>query len=87
MPTVGSPGYADGSYASYLAGASKRVLPFKYREGDPGKTRLEIFPGTWEEIPTLYPIVQGLSKLELGKVLEVSEWNDVASDLKRIQPV
>lgn len=85
MPTVGSPGYADASYASHLPGSSKRIIPFNYREGDPSQTKLEIFAKTWEEIPTLYPIIQGLSKLELGKILEVSEWTDLAGDLKSIK--
>ena len=82
-PAVGKPGYADASYTSYLPPASKRVVPLAYRTAD--KATVTIIPGTWDQTPTLYNVIQKLATLELGNVLEISEWSDCAGDLRSIQ--
>lgn len=99
VPSVGEPGKHDASYAtfcppppgeapvSYYAAPYASPDPCKPKEpttfADGKGAKLEIKKGTFEQLPTLHNVVDGLAALQLGNVLEVAvqKFNG-ASDLK-----
>ncbi|UZJ55689.1 hypothetical protein CBS101457_005009 [Exobasidium rhododendri] len=97
VPTVGRPGHHDASYTTWCppppgpAPVSAYWAPFPSPKPDTPKDpsqaeatiKFSITPGTFEQLPTLYNIVDGLGSLDLRDVVEVAVQEfDGASDLK-----
>lgn len=100
IPTVGQPGKHDASYTTFCpappgpAPVSAYWAPFPSprpctpKEASQGKdqVRFEIRTGSFEQLPSLYPIVNGLASLELGEIVEVAvQVFDGASDLSEFK--
>lgn len=96
IPAVGQPGKHDASYATFCppppgpAPVSAYWAPFPSPKPCQPKDRtanqqvkFEIKPGFFEQLPTLYNIVDGLATLVLSDVVEVAVQSfDGASDLR-----
>jgi hypothetical protein len=96
VPTVGFPGKHDASYATFnppppgAAPVSAYWAPFpspspctpKEKSQSDQHVKFSITPGSFEQLPTLYNVVDGLASLDLGDVREVAiQEFDGASDL------
>ncbi|PWY96831.1 hypothetical protein BCV70DRAFT_203405 [Testicularia cyperi] len=97
VPAVGEPGKHDASYATFCpappgpAPVSKYYAPFPSpnpcNPKDVGevasRVKFQINRGSFEQLPTLHNVVDGLASLQLGNVLEVAvQTFNGASDLK-----
>lgn len=98
VPAVGQPGKHDASYATFCpapegkAPISKFQAPFTSPQPAVPKTQDEagkevrfiITRGSFEQLPTLHNVVDGLADLKLGDVKEVAvQTFDAASDLSK----
>lgn len=75
VPSVGKPGFHDASYATYMPVSSKSppVLECEVvTKNHLSSVKIEIAVGTWEELPTLWNVVEGLRNLPKGEIKEVS---------------
>lgn len=77
IPAVGKPGIADSSYATFMKAPAGSKLPtiLKYESVKPehfAEVKLDIIEGIWEELPTLWNVVEGLRLVPKGKIFEVA---------------
>ncbi|KAG7530451.1 hypothetical protein FFLO_05050 [Filobasidium floriforme] len=76
IPAVGEPGKHDASYATYMPGGGSKkptVLSYRTTEASLQDSTVKVTPHKWEDLPSLYPIVNGLASLQLGEVREVAQ--------------
>lgn len=78
IPAVGQPGVSDAYYATLMNAPTGSAPPvvLEYKTVDPSKfdeVKLDILEdATWEKLPTLWNIVQGLQKVPRVAVREVA---------------
>lgn len=70
VPAVGEPGKHDASYATFNSGAPSKPPVSRYFSAL--NATLEVFPGSFEQLPTLHSIVDAVAPLAKGKILEVA---------------
>jgi hypothetical protein len=102
VPTVGYPGQHDASYTTWCppppgkAPVTSYYAPFpspqpsnpKESAQVEAKVKFSIMPGSFEQLPTLYNIVDGLGTLELKDVVEVAVQEFAgASDLSESESI
>jgi hypothetical protein len=52
---------------------SYSVLSYRTTETSLQDSTVKVTPHKWEDLPSLYPIVNGLASLQLGEVREVAQ--------------
>ncbi|KAK9899472.1 hypothetical protein P389DRAFT_199172 [Cystobasidium minutum MCA 4210] len=75
VPMVGHPGRYDASYATYMPGGGSykpTVEHYLTTSGDLQQCKVEFGESSWETLPTLHNVVDGLKSLKLGKVREAA---------------
>ena len=91
VPTVGQPGRHDASYTTYCPAPAGKPLVINYQTIKPedfSKVKLDITPASWDKLPTLWNVVDGLAGIPRGEVLEVAvQTFQGASDLIANQKV
>jgi hypothetical protein len=91
VPTVGQPGYHDASYTTWCPPPAGSPTVLSYQTIPPShfdKVKLDIAEGKWEELPTLWNVVEGLRKIPRLEVKEVAVQRfQGASDLMANQRV
>ena len=53
--------------------ASRRILSYRTTDGSLRECRVSVKPRSWQELPSLYPVVNGLASLKLGEIREVAQ--------------
>lgn len=91
VPTVGKPGQHDASYTTFLPAPPGKAPVIAYQSIDSddfAKVKLDIPECTFEQLPTLWNIINGLREVPRTRVVEVaSQTFQGASDLIKNQRV